>query len=66
MKAADQAKTRRQIERRHEVNKRDGHLTREERVERFQQVVGMCGMDKECMKAALHQEDAQVDDLVVF
>ena len=48
------------------MDKRDGHLTREQRVERFQQVVGVCGMDKECMKQVLGQEDAKEDDLVVF
>lgn len=45
-KLEERKKSRRQMERREEVDKRDGHLTREERVDRFQQVVGICGMDK--------------------
>ena len=36
------------------------------RIHSFQQVVGACGMDKECMKRALRQEDAKEGDLVVF
>jgi tetratricopeptide (TPR) repeat protein len=49
-KRDERARSRRQSERRDAVNRRDGHLSREQRVERFQQVVGACGMDKECMK----------------
>ena len=66
-KAEDQRKAKRAQERRDEIDKRDGFLSREQRVERFQQVVGMCGMDnKECIKRALGQEDAREDDLIVF
>ena len=65
-KVRERQKTVRMSERREEVDKRDGHLTREQRVERFQQVVGVCGMDKECMKRVLGQEDAKEGDLVVF
>ena len=65
-KHAEQRKARRQAERREEINQRDGHLSREQRVQRFQDVVGVCGMDKECMKRVLGQEDAREDDLVVL
>jgi tetratricopeptide (TPR) repeat protein len=60
------ATAQRRLERREEVNKRDGHLTREQRAERFQQVVGVCGMDKACMRRLLEQEDAREGDAVVF
>ena len=66
VKADEEAKSRRQVERREEVNQRDGHLTKEQRRDRFQQVVSMCGMDKACMKRALNQEDAKEGDLIVF
>ena len=65
-KREERAKLQRQDERRDEINKRDGHLTREQRVKRFEQVVSLCGMDKACMKKVLQQEDAKADDLVVF
>ena len=63
---AKRATDRRQAERREEVNKRDGHLTKEQRQERFSQVIAACGMDKACMRRVLQQEDAKEGDLVVF
>jgi tetratricopeptide (TPR) repeat protein len=65
-KRDEKRKTQRAVERREEVNKRDGHLSKEQRVQRFQEVVSACGMDKQCMKRALNQEDAQEGDMVVF
>ena len=65
-KRAERKKATRQAERRDEVNKRDGHMSREERVQRFQEVLGRCGMDKDCMRKLLKQEDAQEGDMVVF
>ena len=66
-KAAKQRTQRRHAERRDEVDKRDGHLTKAERIARFNKVVGACGMDdKACMKEMLGQDDAQEGDLVVF
>ena len=65
-KNEERRKVNRQIERRNEINRRDGHLTREERSARFQEVLSVCGMDKACMKKMLKQEDAREDDLVVF
>lgn len=65
-KAEEQRVADRREQRRNEVNKRDGHLTREQRMERFREVVGACGMDQACMKQALGQEDADPEDLVVL
>ena len=65
-KRDEQRKAQRAVERREQVNKRDGHLSKEQRVQRFQEVIGACGMDKQCMKRALNQEDAQEGDMVVF
>lgn len=65
-KRDEQRKAQRAVERREQVNKRDGHLSKEQRVQRFQEVIGACGMDKKCMKRALNQEDAQEGDMVVF
>ena len=52
--------------RRKELEKRDGPMTREQRVERFQAVVGRCGMDKDCMRKLLGQDDDSGDELVRF
>ena len=49
-----------------QVERRDGHLTKDQRVKRFQEVVGACGMDKECMRRVLGQTDAQEGDAVIF
>ena len=51
-----------------EQEKRDGHLTREERVQRMQDVIGQCGIDnKQCMRELLGQADgATEEDLVRF
>jgi hypothetical protein len=52
--------------RRKELEKRDGPMTREQRVSRFQEVVGRCGMDKDCMRRMLGQDDDSGDELVRF
>lgn len=63
---------RRRSQRRAKYELRDGHMTREERTRRFQEVVGRCGMGtpgaKECMKAALGQEDIDEEqgDMIMF
>ena len=42
------------------------HLSREQRIQRFQEVIGVCGTDQACMKKALGQDDGDPDDLVVL
>lgn len=51
-----------------EQEKRDGHLTREQRAQRMQDVIGRCGIDnKQCMRELLGQADgATEEDLVRF
>ena len=51
-----------------EQEKRDGHLTREERVQRMQEVIGRCGLEnKQCMRELLGQaEGATEEDMVRF
>ena len=48
--------------------KRDGHLSKEQRQERMQQVIGHCGAgDKQCMREMLGQaEGATEEDAVRF
>ncbi|KAL1510929.1 hypothetical protein AB1Y20_005757 [Prymnesium parvum] len=52
--------------RRRDLELREGPMTREQRVQRFQEVIGRCGMDKECMRKLLGQDDESGDDLVRF
>jgi tetratricopeptide (TPR) repeat protein len=66
-KLEEQRVAMRQAARREEVNKRDGHLSREQRIQRFQEVIGVCGgTDQACMKKVLGQDDGDPDDLVVL
>ena len=67
-----QTKAKRTLARREKVEKRDGHMSKAQRTRRFQEVIGRCGMgtpgSKECMKAALGQEDVEEEkgDLIMF
>ena len=65
--AARTARRRRQ-ERVAAQEKRDGHLSKEQRRERMQQVIGHCGADnKQCMREMLGQaEGATEEDAVRF
>uniref|UniRef100_A0A7S4FBW8 UDP-N-acetylglucosamine--peptide N-acetylglucosaminyltransferase SPINDLY n=1 Tax=Chrysotila carterae TaxID=13221 RepID=A0A7S4FBW8_CHRCT len=52
---------------RQEIDKRAAHMTREERIKRFQQVIGHCGPDnKMCMRELLGQTDVDEDVPVRF
>ena len=43
--------------------KRDGHLSKEQRLERMQQVIGHCGADnKQCMREMLGQAEGATDE----
>ena len=59
-------KARWEDERRRTLYARDGPLTREQRVQRFQAVVGLCGMDNNCMRQLLGQDDDSGDEMVRF
>ena len=61
-------KRRRRDERIAQQEKRDGHLTKEERVQRMQEVIGRCGIEnKACMRELLGQAEGATDeDLVRF
>lgn len=65
-KTAARQKARWEDARRKELDERDGPMSREERMARFQQVVGRCGMDKDCMRAMLGQDDDSGDEMVRF
>jgi tetratricopeptide (TPR) repeat protein len=47
-----------------ELDRRDGPLTRDQRLARFQQVTGTCGNDQACMRQMLGQTDGD-DDLPI-
>jgi tetratricopeptide (TPR) repeat protein len=65
---AARAARRRRQERVAAQEKRDGHLSKEQRQERMQQVIGHCGAgDKQCMREMLGQaEGATEEDAVRF
>ena len=65
---AARAARRRRQERVAAQEKRDGHLSKEQRQERMQQVIGHCGADnKPCMREMLGQaEGATEEDAVRF
>ena len=46
-----------------EQEARDGHLSREQRIARMQEVVGRCGADdKQCMRELLGQAEGATDE----
>ena len=56
----------RRNERREHFDRRDGGLSRKQRLERFHAVVSQCGEDRACMRAMLGQDDAGPDDELIF
>lgn len=63
----EQARLRRANERRAEIERREGPMTKEQRLERYQRIVGACGMDdKVCMKKLLGQDYGDEDEVPIF